>query len=184
MSILKDIQWAAAGAAGTAKKTVSAVKGKVQKIQTDRARKTEQANKDMLYRKRKHLPLIQKIARKFTASVEAYDTRAYVSKTVGGREVGVTIHYGESPTNIQLKMDRAFAQRGKELREELGEAGEAIKGAVGDGSGSMYNDPNFGGQFRGSSARAPSRGGKKGKAFADDEESDTHGSSLYPEIRW
>lgn len=180
-------------------KILDKVTGAVKTFQQKQSAKKEQANREVLNTKRKYLPQIKNFARKFEANVEAYDTKAYVSKTIGGREVGVTISYGESPTNIRLKMDRAFtqkplasrvlrgvkkaAQRGKEIREELGQAGEAIKGAVGDGSGNMYNNPDFGGQFSAPSPRV-SRGGKRGKAFADDEESDTHGSSLYPEIRW
>lgn len=181
MGILKDVRWAAAGAAQKVKKAVH-------KAQFDRSVNAEKRNREMLHKKDQYLPQIEKFASKYGATVEAYDTKAYVVKEINGRDVGVNIAYGESPTNIRLKLDRAFTQkplssrvlrkvknaghRIKEIREEMGEAGEAIRGGIGDGSGNMWNDPNFGGNFRGSSGSSGMNFAGGGHEEDDDDDDD------------
>jgi len=175
---------------------VGKITGAIKTRQWENAGKKEQANREMLNKKHKFLPQIQRIAKRFGASVDQSDTKAYVYKRVDGRERGVNITYGESDTNIELKLDRLFTQkplsskiirkvtnaahRAKEIREELGEAGEAIHGAVGDGSGNMFNNPNFGGNFAGAPARASPQKKKKGGSGSPR----VSGNGLFPDIKW
>lgn len=174
MGILKKIAWSAAG-----------VRQKVKDLQADRTRNAEKSNKELLNKKYRYLPQIEKYAKKYGATVEAYDKKAYVYKEIDGRDVGINIAYGEPAATIRIRMERAFTQkplssrvlrrvknaahRAKEIREELGETGKAIKGAMGDGKGGMYEDPNFGGAFRGSS---PSTQFGYGGENEDDEDDD------------
>lgn len=182
------------------------LRGKVQGFQTEQERKREQAQQDkarreskMLKKKHHYLPQIQKIARDFGAEVEGLDTAAYVYKTDGNRQKGVHINYGEGPATIARKLEVTFtksatssrvikgitnaAHKAKAIREELGEAGEAIKGAMGDGKGNMFEDPNFGGAFAGRSSSGGSRsssGGTKKKRSGQPRNPD----QIYPDIKW
>jgi hypothetical protein len=170
----------------------------------DKAR--EQAQRDkarretkMLKKKHHYLPQIQKIARRYGAEVEALDTAAYVYKTEGNRQKGVHINYGEGPATISRKLEVAFtksatssrvikgitnaAHKAKAIREELGEAGEAIKGAMGDGKGNMFEDPNFGGAFNAGRSSGGSSGrssGTKKKRSSQPRNPD----QIYPDIKW
>lgn len=182
MGILKKIAWSAAG-----------VKQKIKDIQADRSRNAERSNRETLNKKRQYLPAIKNLASKYGANVEAYDKKAYVYKDIGGRDVGINVAYGEPKATIEIRMERAFTQkplssrvlrgvknaahRAKELREDLGETGKAIKGAVGDGKGSMYEDPNFGGAFRGSS---PSTQMGYGYEEEDDDDDDNDNMPAAP----
>jgi hypothetical protein len=183
------------------------VKGKVKSFQDENERKRDIAQKTK-YRKEaaiiknrnRYLPQIQTIAQTHGAQVEALDTEAYVYKTVGNRTTGVHIRYGENPSTINHKLEVKFtksatsskiikgitsaAHRAKEIREELSEAGTAMKGAMGDGKGNMFEDPNFGGAFNtgrssGGSSSGRSSGTKKKRSSPQ-----RNPDQIYPDIKW
>lgn len=146
----------------------------------------------------RYLPQIQSIASEYGADVEALDTEAYIFKNDGKRTRGIHVKYGMRPEIIRHKLEVVFtksatsskvikgitsaAHRAKEIREELGEAGAAVKGAMGDGKGGMYDDPNFGGAFAarpssGGGGRPASSGKKRSKPARNPDQ-------LYPDIKW
>lgn len=164
-------------------------------------RKKEKAELAIISKRKKYLPIIQRIALKFNANVEALDTAAYVYKQEKNRQIGVHINYGEPEHVIERKLETKFtksarssrvikgiiegAHTAKKLREDLGEAGKAVKGAMGDGKGGMYDDPNFGGAFatrtssRSTGTKSAGTGTKKKKKSSPKAEK----NSLYPEYK-
>lgn len=136
----------------------------LKKASANRERKKAQQEIAIIKKRNKFLPGIQKLAHKYHAKVEALDTAAYVYKNVGNREVGVHINYGTSYLTMERKLETAFmksaagskivrgitsaALKAKAIREDLEEAGKAVKGAMGEGKGNMYEDPNFGKMFK------------------------------------
>lgn len=184
------------------------VKGKVKSFQDENERKREQSEREKYRRESKtihirnrSLPKIESIAKKFGASVEALDTEAYVYKTEGNRTNGIHIRYGENGNVIYHKLSVKFtksaksshiikgitsaAHKAKAIREELGEAGEAIKGAMGDGKGNMFEDPNFGGAFNaGSRSSGGSSSGRSSGTKKKRSSQPRNPDQIYPDIKW
>jgi hypothetical protein len=169
--------------------------GRDRKLAKDKAERAQySAETRMLKKKRRYLPVIQKYAHRHGVSVEALDTAAYVYKTENGKTRGIHIDYGTGPATINRKIEIAFtkkassskilkgitnaAHKAKAIREELGEAGEAVKGAMGDGKGNMFEDPNFGGNFAGSGSRSSSSGKKRKPARQ------SNSNSIYPDMKF
>lgn len=196
MSLIKDI---------TGK--VQDIRGRVETYQKDRQkakvvadRATAKRETQMINTRNKYLPGIQSIAAKYGASVEVLDTAAYVYKTDGNRANGVHINYGEGAATITRKLETKFTKsattskvikgftsamhKAKDIREQLGEAGAAMKGAMGEGGG-MYDNPNFGGAFAerpasgGSRSSGGSSGGKRKKSRPQ-----RNPDQIYPDIKW
>ena len=165
-------------------------------------KKKAQAELAVIKKRKKYLPIIQRLALKYNANVEALDTAAYVYKQEKNRQIGVHINYGEPEHVIERKLETKFTKSArssriikgviegahtvKQLREDLGKAGTAVKGAMGDGKGGMYDDPNFGGAFAtrtssraSSGTKASGTGTKKKKKSAPKAEK----NSLYPEYK-
>lgn len=184
---------------------VAEKKRKVALAEKDQARKEQQ----MIDRRNKALPTIEKVAAKYGATVEALDTAAYVYKNMGKREVGTHINYGTSELAISRKLETKFTksatsskvlkgfisgmETAKGLREDLGKANKAMKGALGEG-GNMYSNPNFGGQFAApkrasSKPKSTSSTPKKTKKRSSSSNSSNSitvqsNNSLYPDIKW
>lgn len=191
------------------------VTGKIAAVKTNMQQKSEehkkakalaekkkiQAEENLIRRRKKYLPMIYKLAHKYHASVEPLDTEAYVYKQEKNRQIGVHIAYGESWHTAERKIETKFTKSAKaskvikgiiegahtvkKLREDLGEAGKAVKGAMGDGKGGMYDDPNFGGAFaaRSSGPSSPRKSAGTGTKKKKKSSSQTEKNSLYPEFK-
>jgi hypothetical protein len=196
------------------KSVIAGVKSKVVGVKATLDNRAEQHKKDkvvaekrkvqaelaVIKKRKKYLPIIQRLALKYNANVEALDTAAYVYKQEKNRQIGVHINYGEPEHTIERKLETKFTKSArssriikgviegahtvKQLREDIGKAGTAVKGAMGDGKGGMYDDPNFGGAFATRTSSAGTRkssgtGAKKKKKSAPRAEK----NSLFPEYK-
>ena len=137
---------------------VKTVQKKIKTVQTQRAKAGIKASAQARDIRNRSLPLIRAMADKYSATVEALDTDAYVSKG----ENGIHIRYGTSKTDMQAKMDRVFSPAGKsavkskivhgvkkavrgakKAKKDLGEIRKELKAGLGTNKNSLYPPIKF-----------------------------------------